>query len=116
MKTKIEFLVKGSQAEPYSVKFLLDGSSLIATCSCQAGEMGVHCKHRLRILLGNPVGIVSNNFDDVEIVVEHLQKSTLNTTIKNFLDADTAYSRAKSDLSVKTKQLSAALLGRVYGK
>lgn len=116
MKKQISFLVQGSQTEPYKVKFYLDGNSLTASCTCQAGEMGTYCNHRLRILLGNPVDIVSDNLDDIEIVLEHLQQSSLNIPAQNFLTADAAHVKAKADLSARTKQLSAALLGRVYGQ
>lgn len=116
IKKTIEFKVQGSNPDPYKVRFFLDGNSLITTCTCQAGEMGTYCKHRLRILLNNPDDIVSGNIDDVKLVVEHLKQSTLNAPIQNFLDADAAFANAKTDLSIKTKKLSAALLGKVYGK
>jgi uncharacterized Zn finger protein len=50
---KASFLVQGSAAEPYKVIFKLrDDKNLSAYCTCQAGQKGTHCKHRINILRG----------------------------------------------------------------
>ena len=69
---KIEFLVQGSQVEPYIVTFSKHDDNFIATCTCAAGENGMYCKHRFNILSGIKSNIVSANLEDVnEIVLVH---------------------------------------------
>jgi hypothetical protein len=64
-----EFLVQGSAAEPYVISFRRrDAKNISAYCTCPAGESGMSCKHRIRILRGLIEGIVSSNSADVTVV------------------------------------------------
>ena len=65
----VSFLVQGSAPEPYHVLFRRNGANLSAYCTCPAGENGMHCKHRIRILQGLAEGIVSENVADVQKVL-----------------------------------------------
>jgi len=48
----VSFSVQGSAPEPYHVLFRRNGANLSAYCTCPAGENGMYCKHRIRILQG----------------------------------------------------------------
>ena len=59
MKKEITFLVQGSAAEPYEVRFVNRGNgNLSAYCNCIAGQNGLYCKHRFGILRGDQKGVV----------------------------------------------------------
>jgi uncharacterized Zn finger protein len=64
-----EFMVQGSEPEPYKVVFKKNSANLKATCSCRAGMMGQMCKHRLMIMGGDNSAIVSDNGEKVIEVV-----------------------------------------------
>jgi uncharacterized Zn finger protein len=69
---QLDFLVKGSSAEPYEITFIKDGDSLTAICTCPAGTYGNFCKHRIAIIGGDGKAITSDNADKVATVVEWL--------------------------------------------
>ncbi|MGI9270814.1 MAG: SWIM zinc finger family protein [Woeseiaceae bacterium] len=69
---QLDFLVKGSSAEPYEITFIKDGDSLTAICTCPAGTYGNFCKHRIAILDGDSKAVSSDNADKVATVVEWL--------------------------------------------
>ncbi len=62
---ELNFLVKGSSADPYEVTFIKDGSSLTALCTGPAGTYGNFCKHRISILDGISEMIASDNANQV---------------------------------------------------
>jgi uncharacterized Zn finger protein len=59
MPEKIIYQVKGSEPDPYIVKVAI--SPLAISCTCQAGENGLPCKHRKMILEGADPGIVEGD-------------------------------------------------------
>ena len=61
----ITFMVQGSAVEPYKVTFKKSDSNLSAYLTCPAGENGMYCKHRFRILSGETKGIVRGNENEV---------------------------------------------------
>lgn len=97
----IEFLVQGSSPNPYQVTFQKDGQKLAAFCTCAAGEAGQACKHRLNILNGQKIGIVSDNVSQVKIVASWLPGSNLEQAINEV-------TRTEAELEVAKKAVSAA--------
>ena len=67
----LQFLVQGSSAEPYET-FVQAGKELSASCTCQAGQNGSHCKHRLNILEGSQY-----DHDTDVIIIKQLTTKTL---------------------------------------
>jgi hypothetical protein len=108
---KITFLVQGSAAEPYEVVFKLrDYNNLSAYCTCQAGQKGTYCKHRLNILRGETRGIIGGNLDDVKTVLSWLPGTDVEAAIKKIESAEDALLLAKSNLAKSKKKLGRALL------
>lgn len=102
----IKFLVQGSAEDPYEIKFHKQDNKLIATCSCPAGENGMHCKHRISILTGHPNNLVSKNENDIPTVLEWLKGTSLEAALnvemeaeREFIRADKAYAAAKKALA-----------------
>lgn len=110
----IKFLIQGSQADPYKVVFSVNGTSLTAHCNCPAGENGMYCKHRMRILCGDDEGIVSGNNQDIQLVIDSLKSSSLNVSLQELLASEKNFEQAKKDLSIKKKRMSNALIGKLY--
>ena len=50
----LELLIESSSSgEHYAVTFTREGTNLPSSCTCPAGQKGIHCKHRLSLLAGD---------------------------------------------------------------
>lgn len=106
-----EFLVAGSQPDPYTVSFRFDGKTLSTECTCKAGLVGQSCKHRLGILSGTTTGIVSDNRSDVSNVVSWVRGTPLEAALRELVDASDDHKRATGRLSKARKAVAAAMRG-----
>ncbi len=106
----IKFLVQGSASEPYVVVFRKSTSNLTGLCSCPAGENGMYCKHRFRILAGSIEGIVSENVNDVEIVKSWVRGSDVEKALDELHQAETELEKMKKKVSALKKKLARTLM------
>jgi uncharacterized Zn finger protein len=106
----LEFLVQGSAAEPYRISFHRDGTNLSAYCTCPAGENGMYCKHRIRILHGLIEAVVSDNAADVNTVASWLAGTDVETALHAVTLLEKEAERIKSELSAAKKALARCLL------
>ena len=106
----LKFLVQGSAAEPYLVSFRRDGGNLSGYCSCPAGENGMYCKHRIRILHGLIEAVVSDNADDVATVTGWLAGTDVETALQAVTLLEKEAERIKTALSAAKKTLAKCLL------
>ncbi len=104
-----EFLVQGSEAEPYRVAFRFEDRNCTATCTCRAGQVGQACKHRLGIIWGVVDGLVSDNADDLVAVRERLPDTDVWDRIERLRDAEEDLADAKARVSVAKKALARAM-------
>lgn len=96
----ILFLVQGSAPEPYNVVFRRrDPQNLSAYCTCPAGENGMYCKHRIRILQGLVDGIVSENVEEVQRVVDWVVGTDVEQALRAVCDLEQEMDRLKKTLS-----------------
>jgi hypothetical protein len=103
---ELNFLVKGSAADPYEVEFVLDGNNLSAFCTCPAGINGQYCKHRLGILRGETKGIVSDNNSDATVVASWLPGTDIEQALLGVSDAEKSRAADKASLSAAKKHLA----------
>ena len=102
----IMFLVKGSSDEPYMVVFHREDNNLTGHCTCRAASNGGHCKHRINLLLGKPVNLVSDNHDDIEVLHSWLAGTDVEVALADYRRAE----KSKSDDLKEIKlRLAAAL-------
>jgi uncharacterized Zn finger protein len=106
----VEFLVQGSAVEPYRVLFRRDGMNLSAYCTCPAGENGMYCKHRIRILQGLVEAVVSSNTKDVSTVAGWLAGTDVENALRNVISLEKEAERIKNALSAAKKALAKCLL------
>jgi|GEM_PF-2179553 len=95
------FTVQGSSPEPY--KITVNFKPFTISCTCQAAVTGQPCKHRIHILKGYCVDMVSapDNYDEILSVIKD---AALNSPILQLLNEyDTAKKslKAKNDASEK---------------
>lgn len=108
-KTTIVFRVQGSQPEPYEVVFeRLSSKNMRARCNCQAGDFGLICKHRIKILEGNAQGIESSNKSDVQVVQSWLQGTDVSSALLELKFLEVEAERLKNEIAAARKRLAAA--------
>ena len=106
---EIEFLVQGSVAEPYHVKFVSDQSVLNAFCTCAAGQNGQYCKHRLRILSGDATNVISENVPQVDLIRTWLAGTVLEKMILEFAEAERDLEIVQRRLATAKKNVAKAM-------
>jgi len=107
----IVFLVQGSSPDPYVVSFAWSGTNLTAKCTCPAGRVGQHCKHRLAILRGLADGIVSPNHADVGRVRDCLPGTDVERAIFELAEAESQFEQAKRKLAGVKKKVVRVMSG-----
>lgn len=95
---RMEFLVQGGELEPYRVTLEKSGANLNAYCTCAAGANGQYCKHRFRILSGNPEGIVGPDLEMLRLAVDWLVGTDVELTLRGLIAAEDQLISAKRAL------------------
>jgi uncharacterized Zn finger protein len=109
---QLVFEIQGSAATPYRVTFENRGEGKLAGfCTCPAGQAGQYCKHRLSILAGSAVGVVSGNEPEVQIAVSWLKGSGVERCLREFHEAEQKLETAKRDVTRAKQAVAQALRG-----
>lgn len=108
----IKFLIQGSSEVPYEVSFYFDGQNMNALCTCQAGQNGQICKHRLDTLNGDTSKIVSDNRSDVKLVLELFRGTPLENKLKQLKDAEKELEIVKKKVEATKKEIAKIMRGQ----
>jgi hypothetical protein len=111
---RYQFLVRGESGQ-YEVIFRKIDGQIIATCTCQAGEHGLHCKHRVAIAEGDGSNILSDNQTELQLVGELIRDTDLEKALLRFIEAERDYNRAHKQLAAAKKALRRAMNGEIIG-
>jgi hypothetical protein len=109
MMERIIFLVQGSAKEPYEVEFKKENNNLSAFCNCPAGVNRLYCKHRLNIMMGLDIGIVSQNKGDARRIKTWLVGTDVEKALNDVAEKEEIFERVKQELSVAKKRLAITL-------
>lgn len=102
------FLVTGSQPDPYEVTFTIDGGNMTALCTCAAGGVGQHCKHRINLLFGDITRLASSNPDDVVALAAALTGTDVQEAMQELQAAEDRLTAAKKTVAQAKKRLAQA--------
>ena len=98
--------VEGSSGDIYQVKLYKTATGLKTSCSCQAGQKNIHCKHRLALFAGDFSHVRGNHPGNLDqLVVAMLQGSQLQTTLNTLAVAEQNALRATTELKRVKKSL-----------
>ncbi len=103
------FHVHGNSPEPYRVVFLRNGSNLMALCSCPASSNGYHCKHRIGLLMGDPVGVRQADREKITLLQSWLEGTDVQAALRKFQEASKASRSNSPELRAAKKALANAM-------
>lgn len=66
----LSFTVRGSTGNIYQVTARKSGDGVSMSCTCQAGQHGLWCRHRTALLDGDVTELVSENISDISKLAE----------------------------------------------
>jgi hypothetical protein len=98
MMEQYEFLVKGNNGN-YEIIFTKNHDQLRVTCTCQAGEHGIFCKHRIAILKGDTTNILSGNEAQIAEIMGLLRGTKLEKALVQLEAAQDNYDLAHKQLA-----------------
>lgn len=101
MDGELHFLVQGSTAAPFNVRFRRSGNHLYATCTCNAGLLGKLCKHRLGLMKGDPTGILGGNADQVHGILDLFKGTSGEGAAQELLEAEGHLNKAQALFTAK---------------
>ena len=117
MSENYTFFIQGSAPSPYRLELSLDPVSI--SCTCQAGIMGIPCKHRLGVLNGHTheiIGLTPAIEGAVAIAAEIIQKSEIPDYLQKYENAKKD-AKVKNDNSEKAfKKYREAIIAHALGK
>jgi hypothetical protein len=101
MSEKTAYSVQGSSSEPYIVAISL--SPFMAECTCQAAEVGLPCRHRIKIISGEDPGIISGDKSKLPDIAEAAKKTPVFDLLKKYegLKADKKAVETAADKAFK---------------
>jgi hypothetical protein len=88
MSEKLTYHVQGSSPDPYIVEVTMSPFSI--SCTCQAAENSLPCKHRILILSGKDPGIVKGDKSKLESINKAAEAAGVFNLLKNYEDAKAA--------------------------
>ncbi|MDO9501992.1 SWIM zinc finger family protein [Falsiroseomonas sp.] len=103
---RIEFVIEGSQGDPYDVVFDISEGIARATCSCQAGANGQFCKHRMAMLDGDISSLRSANASSVAKLASLLEGTNLASAYADLVTAAKAHEETKRALDAAKRRLT----------
>jgi uncharacterized Zn finger protein len=110
--TELHFFVRSSSSEEvYSVKAYRTKNGVRFSCSCPAGENGIHCKHRTSLVMGDVTHLLEYAEADVAALHALLNDSKIPETVAEILRLEKIADAAKRDLSSAKKRLDEIMHG-----
>jgi hypothetical protein len=109
---EINFLVQGSEPDPYKVSFLMESASeMRAFCTCSAGRNGQYCKHRFNILQGKHDDVLGEAADAIAIVQSWLKGSSIEQALHFLRALEKKEAELKLEISAAKKAVAKAMRG-----
>jgi uncharacterized Zn finger protein len=105
---ELAFMVKGSGSDPYEVVFLRKDTKVSALCTCQAGQNGQHCKHRISLLQGDASAALDVLPEQMVQLQQWLVGSNLEAPLAKLATAETEPDKAKKKADVMTAKKALA--------
>lgn len=102
--TTIEVRIEGSTGTLYAASFSRVGSNLKTSCTCPAGDKGIHCKHRLALFAGDLAQVRGDTRSDLaQQIAAMLDGTEVETALRAFATAESE-ARTAADILKRAKK------------
>ena len=106
----LELLVEGSSGDHYEVTFSREGNVFRTFCTCQAGQNGTYCKHRVALMEGDLKNLLGERRGDLtERIASMMQGTEVEQAHQRFKAVQAAHVVAQDDLARAKKAFSKAM-------
>ena len=102
----LKFKVTGSSGDIYEIVATRDGINFRMSCTCEAGQHGMYCKHRFSLMNGDITSLLSENSDDVARLKDLLNGTDVERRYKIVCDLEAEKMRIDSKLKFEKKALA----------
>ncbi|MCJ2048026.1 hypothetical protein MKK58_26315 [Methylobacterium sp. J-078] len=110
--TSLMFLVRGPDgAVSHRMEATKTGRGLRFTCTCAEGREGVHCEHRIALLLGDASHLVEVDREAVAALAALTKGAPLLHAVQRLAQAEAAVAEAQHDLDRARQVLATILAG-----
>ena len=104
------FVVESSSTgELYQIKVARSDDNLTCTCTCPAAENGLHCKHRVGVLLGDASTVSGGDTDKMHLMPQMLAGTDVDLALRQVVDLEARKSDIDKQLKAAKKHLARAL-------
>lgn len=111
MEILYSFAVSGSRGDEYSIIVARDAGAISVGCTCQAGQHGGICRHRIALLTGDVSDLIEGDPQDVARAVTLVRE----TAIGPALDAVVRLTAEADDVARRLKAAKSALAAAMNG-
>jgi uncharacterized Zn finger protein len=104
---RIDLLARSSSGdEPYHVSIQFQDNKVTATCDCQAGQHGLHCKHRMAVIAGDKTVLYdATQYPDLSRASDLLSRSRIKGVLDDVHAAEEAVEAAKREFKRQKARL-----------
>ena len=111
IKQDLVFDVQGSSLNEYEVSFFVDENGDIrAFCTCRAGQMGIYCKHRVALIVGDFTSVVGGA-EKKDKLQELLKNSELKRIVEEVIQIEKEAKALNATLKKAKKKLQSLMEG-----
>lgn len=103
---RMEFSVKGSSGNEYTVVLARSGDKLSTSCTCSAGQNKQHCKHRISLLEGDLSNVVG---DTSRVNLSQLSELVRGTDVERAIAEMRSAEKSQLAAQIHLKQVKKAL-------
>jgi uncharacterized Zn finger protein len=96
--------IEGSSGTPYIVSIIREEDSLKTSCTCPAGEMRTHCKHRIELFAGNLASVRGTTEPNLAQEISIMLKGTAVESALQAVEAAEIEAKAAKDKVKRAKR------------
>ena len=107
----IKFTVRGSKGDEYLITASREGEEFRITCTCDAAQNRLYCRHRISLLKGDVGAIISENEADVHKLIRLSSGTAVEKRLRTIKELEVTKEAIDSKLKSEKKALAREMTG-----
>lgn len=108
----LRFAVKGSTGNSYEINASRDADNFRMSCTCEAGQNKLYCKHRISLLEGDVGLILSGNEADINQLLRLAAGTSVEKRLRTVKELEAAKAAIETKLKAEKKALAREMTGK----